>query len=808
MDIVVPVEADDITQRFRSPVEGLLAPEPSSARSDVRQNARVENRITGGEFHEPVIQVRTVGELHVHNGLASTSDRLAEYLRAAARAAVEHPYPAVLPGVVPPLARIHLRRTVCLRTSSTRPAESAYPSIPVDEVLGGAVGVSVIVAEPGGGKTSLLRMHLAEVSERWLRGERHEALPVLVHASALIAGPLADCLARAVSLDLEGLAEGVSAEFFRQPPATGTQWLVLIDGLDELIEPRDQERVLRRAVAWQQSHEDRYRFVITSRPLPDRFLRQFVTSVVVHELQSFGPAEIEKVANSWFEAFGLSQPEAVAKRFLAALRQAGLTALASAPLMIAMLCQLHAASPADGLPADRGALYERFTELLRERRRPDGPTAQALAKYGPTAVTAADHVLDELWEHLAAIAHSLLFSGHGTPAVLELLAKRVTTPARVPHREWQDFLTSVLLSTGLLTATVGGGVTTHRSVLEFLAARHATRIPAVRDAELRRAFRSVRHRALRAPRGIRPRLGRLWPCSCPDLPDSYVGFLIDTVPEQAARHLDRLATGGAGQYGCWFIIDQSRLGTGLPVGAVDTALRELRFEEGGRSRPPKNQVGAAVAMAEIWAELGDARGAEVLAGLAANPRLEYAHRGLAARVLAGLGDARGADELHALVASRERVGGYRRVLAEHLVEVAGVERGIAAYQQAIADPSATHLDRVFEAMALAKAVSARAGSEELYALATNLELVPAERFFTAWQLATTAGDPRGVELLHAEVAGVGLRMRLLAISYLSDCPGGVKALRELAEDSTLPRLVRWAARRAADRERRPGLRAP
>ncbi|MGF1430051.1 NACHT domain-containing protein [Kitasatospora sp. LaBMicrA B282] len=758
----------------------------------------MENHIGGGEFHGPVVQARTVGELHLHAGPTLAANQLADYLRAAAQAAAEHPYPAVFPGVVPPLARIHLRQVARPYSSSSHPAASGHPPVPADEMLGSTADLTVVVAEPGGGKSSLLRMHLARVCGRWLRGERREALPVLVHASAVVTGPLADCLAKAVNADLPGLVEVVPPEFFRQPPAPGEQWLVLLDGLDELPELRDQELVLRQVLAWQQSHADRYHFVLTSRPLPDRLLQVLGEGTAIHELQSFGLAEIEEVATRWFHAFGLTQPEAAAEQFLAAIQQAGLTALAGAPLMIAMLCQLHAASPAERLPASRGALYERFVDLLRERRRPTGPTVETLARHGPAAVAAADRVLGELQEHLAAIAHHLLFAEQGARAVLDLLlAERVTAPARVPRGEWQAFLASAVLSTGLLTATAGGYATAHRSMLEFLAAQHATGTPAARDAELRRAFRAVRHRGLRAPKGIRPRTGRWRPCRCPELPDSYLGFVIDAAPEQAARYLGRLASGSAGQYGCWFIVDQSRLGTDLPAGLVATALRELRFEGSRRSRPPMERVVAAVATAEMWTELGDPRGAEVLAGLAANQRIRYADRAFAAEALAAIGDARGIDGLHTLLVSPERVWAYRRVVAKRLAEAAGSERAVSAFRQAIAHPSIKNIDRVFLAIALTKTISIRAGSEELYALAIDLDAHPFDRAYTAHELAVTAGDPRGVQLLRAIVAGPGLRARLLAISYLSRCPGGAEALRELATDSGLPRLVRWAARRSA-----------
>ncbi|MCC9310744.1 NACHT domain-containing protein [Kitasatospora sp. RB6PN24] len=760
------------------------------------------NHIGGGAFRGPVVQVgRDVhGGLHVYAGSPPAGDRLAGYLQAAVQLAAEHPYPAVLPGVVPPLARIHLRQAVHRQSPTACAAESTHSAVPADEAFGDVARPTVVVAEPGGGKSSLLRMHLTKVCERWLGGERREALPVIVHASALIAGPLADCLARAVNADLPGLVEEVPPDFFQQPPAAGTHWLVLVDGLDELPEPRDMERVLRQVICWQKTHPDRYRFVLASRPLAD-WLLQFGEDITLYELQSFGPAEIGQVAARWFRAFGLAQPETVAERFLAAVRHAGLTAPAGAPLMIAMLCQLHAASPAEGLPTCRGALYERFVELLRERRRPIDPTARAFVGHGPVAVAAADRVLGELPEHLAAIAHQLLFADQGARTVLDMLAERVAAPGRVPLAEWRRFLLSALLSTGLLTATAGGHVVAHRSVLEFLAARHATRSPAVRDAELRRAFRAVRHRGLGAPKGVRPRLSQWRPCFCPDLPDSYLGFIIDAAPVQAARYLTRLAYGSAGPYGCWFVVDQARLGTGLPAGLLTTALRELRLEGGHRSRPPHARVVATVAMADTWAELGDARGAEVLAGLTANPRLRFAERWLAAATLVELGDTRGVDGLAALAVTRGHAPGYRGAAIKRLVEVVGIERSIATFRQAIADPSVKKLDRVFLAILLAKAVSARAGGEELYTLATDLDLAPSHRAFAARQLAVTAGDPRGVEVLRSLVADSGLRNRLIVIGDLGSCPGGPAALRKPAADATLPRLVRWAARREASRER-------
>ncbi|MFJ6141750.1 hypothetical protein [Kitasatospora sp. NPDC092286] len=90
---------------------------------------------------------------------------------------------------------------------------------------------------------------------------------------------------------------------------------------------------------------------MATRPLPGGELDNIGFRPPRYDLEPFSPDEVHRVAWGWFHAFELAEPNRVATRFTQALARSRLSDLARIPLMISMLCQLHAIRPGRPLPA-------------------------------------------------------------------------------------------------------------------------------------------------------------------------------------------------------------------------------------------------------------------------------------------------------------------------------------------------------------------------------------------------------------------------------------------------------------------------
>ncbi|MEU3175503.1 hypothetical protein ABZ657_27535, partial [Streptomyces sp. NPDC007000] len=588
---------------------------------------------------------------------APLARRLNGYLHAAVRAAREHPYPGVLPGTTPPLAAVYLRQQTAPWTAQaagndpdstdrgrqkrqeetgTRPAEQALAE----------QHACIVLAGPGGGKSSLLRTHLAHSAERRLADGGDAAVAVLVTAADLERLPLAPALASAVNTQLApyGLTEELPAQLFHAPPHPGTHWLVLIDGLDELTDPAARHRVLRTVATLAESgHAGLYRFVVATRPLPGRELDTLDRQQWPrHELLPFTIQQLPDVAESWFHAAGMDNARGAAERFVQHLERTGLTGLARVPLMASMLCQLHATDPSRPLPQGRGRLYRDFINLLHKHQYAPGP-AQArtrscggMERYGHNARQQAEHVLDHLHNLIAHLAAQRR-NGNRLPT-LDIVESRpeARCPARVPHDQWQDFLGTALRRSGLLTVRAGELIFLHQTLLEYLAARHVTRGPHTRADALRQALRR------------------------PHTDDrSYIGFLLDTAheadPHAAAPYLYRLASRRAGLHGCEFIASQVHLGTLIPPHTVRATADLLHTLATATTLRGSARVDAARGLAG----LGDPRAPDLFYTLATATTLDGSARVRAARELAGLGDPRAPDLFYTLATATTLRGSAR-----------------------------------------------------------------------------------------------------------------------------------------------------
>jgi transcriptional regulator with XRE-family HTH domain len=702
-----------------------------------------------GQALHDLLQLRDRAESRVR--------RLDLYLAAAQRAAREHPYPGVFPGVVPPLSAVYLRQHAT-RLNGER---SARTSRPAEEVLAESQ-TSVLVAGPGGGKSSLLRSLVATVTAEWIAGRGASGIPVVVPAAALGEGPLGPALAAAVSADLApyGLIENLPAEFFASAPSPGATWRILIDGLDEVADPDTRSRMLRTIAAV--SHGEQaalYRFVIATRPLPDSELRLLGSDVPCYELRPFDAEQVPEIVGSWLREFGLPDPEEIARNFTMALRRTRLIDLARIPLMAAMLSQVHATDPTQPLASNRGQIFEDFIALLWERQPAldlTVPGSASLARYGRSAVTRAEECVTRLGAILERLAAERRL-GDTTPAIMLVeMYPAAQRPTGVPVRRWRAFLHAALRGTGLLTDQAGDLVFLHQTLLEYFAARYALREPESARVALREAFHQLRQRD--NVRRIASRLGASAPLRIhersPKNDPSFVGFLVDLAQTShradTTRHLRHLASRSAGPDGWRFIAELSKLGTAAPPEVLTAAAGNLYRRATNLHIEGHERFRSAVTLIE----LDLARATEALLGIVGDSRCESVYRVNSAMVLArAASHAQAVELLHALANNPDLESAGREDAAMALAELG--ERPVDLMASMSADPMVSGVDRVSLANGVLRLEPARA-ADVCHAMATDPTLDTDHRVQMALWLARL-DESRAIEPLHALVADSSTR---------------------------------------------------
>ncbi|MFK8908023.1 NACHT domain-containing protein [Streptomyces sp. YS-3] len=504
-------------------------------------------------------------------------------------------------------------------------------------------GIGLLVAGPGGGKSTLLRVQVARTAALLAdRANRRagQSFPVLVQAVKLaVRGPFAHVLAAAAADALAGqLAPGtLDADFFRRRPHPKADWLVLVDGLDEI--PETARAALLRTLA-AAAQEGLYRFLVTTRPLPPKELDTATAPTDRFELLPFTTEDLRGYARTRFTA--LEDPQQHVERFMTLLDQAGLAELARTPLMAALLCHLHVRDPDKPLPEGRTAVYREFVERIYDRnthkdvRETHQRAIEALARpfqHVPdrdAVVRAASAVRDELPDIVGHLAFRLL---HGTEAgITGILAghPRGRPPSQLAASDWHRFLREMLLTTGLLTVEGRRLAFPHRTFMEYHAARHATLDRWDRAFEVRHLLDS---RWTRPPTwpftratwsmsvmkvNLRVLLGFYGMPYLTRADMSYVGFVLDLVERHGTdltRRYLRIAVRGGAEGGT-FVLLQVALGTRVPAEAAEAARATLAaIALSGRTVAGEQRVLAA----ETLCRMGDERGIEALRAMAADP---------------------------------------------------------------------------------------------------------------------------------------------------------------------------------------------
>ncbi|MFF9776937.1 NACHT domain-containing protein [Streptomyces sp. NPDC013978] len=728
----------------------------------------------------------------------ASAPALARYLEAAGRAARSHPYAGVLLDMAPPLTDVYVRQQALSRTLSHADADqlptTAAAPLSADEIMVRGE-TCVVFAGPGGGKSSLLRTHLAETLERVQAGEKVSAIPVLISAADLAEDVLPNALARAVTSELSnyGLVEELPPKLFIDQPLPDVSWLVLVDGLDEIIDAKTRNQVLGKLTAVIRGENgSQYRFIVATRPLPDGELDR-LGKVPRHELQRFSSEDLHQFVRNWFHALELPEADRAADEFTKALGRFHLTGLARNPLMAAMLCQLHAKHPDRFLPTGRGEIYRRFLDLLTEHRHASGivtRTRASLEAYGKDAIAQADTTLSSL-QSLIDLLAARRSEDKDTPAVAFLAAQsEAERPEGVPQPVWERFLGNVLRGSGLLIERADRFEFLHQTLLEYCAVNHATRDAQARAQTLRAVFhlRWYGRRPWIYVRRIRSHVW--WEEMARRLSHrSSLGFLLDAVPDtrEVRRLLKRVISIG-GVQGCDVIAGQAELGTRIPVPITEAAVSLLE----NVARDATNDGWDRVNAARILYSLDDLRGVDLLVALARDTavgldpeRLDAEFedeeslvdmsddRVWAAECLVEFGDARGADLLYELGLDPSLHGLFRQGCADRL-EHYGDARAADLLMHLARDTTVRTGARVAAAGRLAR-LEPRRGT----ALLRDLSQDPgADRLFAVWALSrldeTSFADLAELLVGLANDASVPQRDRIQAHQWLTQgCVGDI-----------------------------------
>ncbi|RKN04615.1 serine protease [Streptomyces radicis] len=353
----------------------------------------------------------------------------------------------------------------------------------------------------GAGKSTFVRHLVTTLATARLTGRSPgEPVAVAVPAAHLTGdAPLPSLLRRSVRARLSvRLTRELPDDLFERAPG-GDPWLLLIDGLDEIADPVDRERVVASIAADARGPESPYRWIVTTRPLRAEAREPLAEAGFGRfTLAPFDDDEVRALARGWLADPGGHPPSDVDERvpervdervdaFLRQVAENGLRQLVRTPLLATLTLDIHRraerAEGAEGagapaLPSGRAGLYREFIAHLLAGREGE---AERRAAFRSAAVAvglgaaAAEWLLDHrvaLFQHLAAVAPV------DDPA---LLAAAVDWTRRgVPGSSdflvgWPELVAGLLTGSGLFTLDEESGAPTwrHRSFPEYLAARLA-----------------------------------------------------------------------------------------------------------------------------------------------------------------------------------------------------------------------------------------------------------------------------------------------------------------------------------------------
>lgn len=435
-------------------------------------------------------------------------------LRAQVQAALELPYQ--LPGARrPSLATVYVRQELGnvveepqleqprpepvwdgreplhLPVAPTRRLAVRPPSRPIREALDGDDHL-LVTGGPGQGKSTLSLRLAADIAAEWAAPSGNSTaplaepvVPLRLTARELAARldlPLSQALADSIRCEYGALLRCEVGAHLLAERVAGCRWLLLVDGLDEVANAAERDRLVSVLSAWASDPAgSSYRVVLTTRPIESAALAPLQRAMAArYELQPFDEEALCRFAENWFAEKGRD----TAHRFIRQVREAHLDELVRVPLLAtiaAIIFEQHHDRP---LPDNQYELYETYLEYLRSARTSCMPGPFARLRIG-------------LLEHLGRVRletdTSLVAAARGW------VAERIAPEDRWPG--WQKDVTAFLAAVGPFVIRGNDLRFLHHSFAEHLAATAKARLlPTAFDSE-HDAFAHLLHAACQDVRG-------------------------------------------------------------------------------------------------------------------------------------------------------------------------------------------------------------------------------------------------------------------------------------------------------------------
>jgi cellulose synthase operon protein C len=159
-------------------------------------------------------------------------------------------------------------------------------------------------------------------------------VPVRLTARELAARldlPLSQALADSVRSEYGALLRHEVGAPLLAERVAGCRWLLLVDGLDEVANSAERDRLVSVLSAWASDPVgSSYRIVLTTRPIEGASLAPLQRAMAArYELQPFNEEALGRFAESWFAEEGRD----TAHRFVRQVREAYLDELVRVPLL-------------------------------------------------------------------------------------------------------------------------------------------------------------------------------------------------------------------------------------------------------------------------------------------------------------------------------------------------------------------------------------------------------------------------------------------------------------------------------------------
>ncbi|MCX4735085.1 NACHT domain-containing protein [Streptomyces sp. NBC_01363] len=363
-------------------------------------------------------------------------------------------------------------------------AEDERPPHTVEDFLARFRHV-LIVGPPGTGKSTLtqqLAAQLVRISGRRGSGAT-QLVPIRVSARDLAGRPEEELSAAVSAAARAAISSRLHVDIGANlcaAPAGALEWLIIIDGLDE-VENASARAELSDRLRRFMDVPSKHRLLLTTRPLAAREHARWEAQDDLGrcEIEPFERGQRRDFVHRWFR----DQPDR-AEDFLRQITAARLEEVVSVPLLATVAAIVFDERAGQPLPQTAFALYQRFVSHLYESRL-EQLTVDLRARLSGWAE--ADQVMQHLVtgriDLLEHCAQAWLNGAQILPAALEWLRAAGSQPYPQPT-DWPDVVAAVLTSTGLVAHDGTALTFVHRSFAEHLAAAGAARrLPARFDAD-------------------------------------------------------------------------------------------------------------------------------------------------------------------------------------------------------------------------------------------------------------------------------------------------------------------------------------